>query len=82
MLVAHNAGFDVGFIEQNCRSLGLSDEFVYLDTVALARVLLPTLSKYKLNIVAKALNISLENHHRAVDDARQLRKYLINLQKC
>ena len=69
MLVAHNAGFDVGFIEQNCRSLGLSDEFVYLDTVALARVLLPTLSKYKLNIVAKALNISLENHHRAVDDA-------------
>ena len=37
--------------------------------MALARVLLPTLSKYKLNIVAKALNISLENHHRAVDDA-------------
>ena len=69
VLVAHNAGFDVGFIEQNCRSLGLSDEFVYLDTVALARVLLPTLSKYKLNIVAKALNISLENHHSAVDDA-------------
>ena len=29
VLVAHNAGFDVGFIEQNCRSLGLSDEFVY-----------------------------------------------------
>ncbi len=69
VLVAHNAGFDVGFIEQNCRSLGLSDEFVYLDTVALARVLLPTLSKYKLNIVAKALNISLENHPRAVDHA-------------
>ena len=69
VLVAHNAGFDVGFIEQNCRNLGLNDRFVYLDTVALARVLLPTLSKYKLNVVAKALNISLENHHRAVDDA-------------
>ena len=69
VLVAHNAGFDVGFIEQNCRNLGLDDHFVYADTVALARVLLPTLSKYKLNIVAKALNISLENHHRAVDDA-------------
>ena len=69
VLVAHNAGFDVGFIEQNCRELGLDDHFVYVDTVALARVLLPTLSKYKLNIVAKALNISLENHHRAVDDA-------------
>ena len=35
----------------------------------MARILLPTLSKYKLNIVANALHISLENHHRAVDDA-------------
>ena len=35
----------------------------------MARILLPTLSKYKLNVVAGALHISLENHHRAVDDA-------------
>lgn len=69
VLVAHNAGFDVGFIEQNCRYLDIEPDFVYVDTVALARVLLPTLSKYKLNVVAKALGISLENHHRAVDDA-------------
>ena len=68
-LVAHNAGFDVGFIEQNCARLGRSRTFTSVDTVGLARVLLPTLSKYKLNIVAKALKISLENHHRAVDDA-------------
>ena len=69
VLVAHNAGFDVGFIEQNCRYQDMEPDFVSVDTVALARVLLPTLSKYKLNIVAKALGISLENHHRAVDDA-------------
>ena len=69
VLVAHNAGFDVSFIEQNCRYQEIEREFISLDTVALARVLLPTLSKYKLNVVAKALNISLENHHRAVDDA-------------
>ena len=69
VLVAHNAGFDVGFIEQNCRYQEIEPDFVSVDTVALARVLLPTLSKYKLNIVAKALGISLENHHRAVDDA-------------
>ncbi len=69
VLVAHNAGFDVGFIEQNCRYQDIEPDFVYVDTVALARVLLPTLSKYKLNVVAKALDISLENHHRAVDDA-------------
>ena len=49
--------------------LDLEQEFTAVDTVALARVLLPTLSKYKLNLVAKALGISLENHHRAVDDA-------------
>ena len=69
VLVAHNASFDVGFIEQNCRYQDIEPHFVSLDTVALARVLMPTLSKYKLNVVAKALNISLENHHRAVDDA-------------
>ncbi len=69
-LVAHNAGFDVGFIKENAKRLCLKAKYTYLDTVALARVLLPTLAKYKLNIVAKALNISLENHHRAVDDAK------------
>lgn len=69
-LVAHNAGFDVGFIEQNCKNLGLQQKYTYLDTVALARVLLPTLAKYKLDSVSKALGISLENHHRAVDDAK------------
>ncbi len=69
VLVAHNASFDVGFIEQNCRYQDIEPHFISVDTVALARVLLPTLSKYKLNVVAKALHISLENHHRAVDDA-------------
>ena len=44
-LVAHNASFDVGFIEQNCKNLGLPHKYTYLDTVALARVLLPTLAK-------------------------------------
>lgn len=68
-LVAHNAGFDVGFIEQNCRYQNITPEFTSVDTVAMARVLLPTLSKFKLNIVANALHISLDNHHRAVDDA-------------
>ena len=68
-LVAHNAGFDVGFIEQNCRYQDIVPDFTSVDTVAMARILLPTLSKFKLNIVANALHISLDNHHRAVDDA-------------
>ena len=69
VLVAHNASFDVGFIEQNCRYQDITPNFTSVDTVAMARILLPTLSKYKLNVVANALHISLENHHRAVDDA-------------
>ncbi len=69
VLTAHNAGFDVGFIEANLKRLHMERKLVAVDTVALARVLLPTLSRYKLNVVAKTLGISLLNHHRAVDDA-------------
>ena len=69
VLVAHNASFDVGFIEQNLRYQDIVPDFTSVDTVAMARILLPTLSKFKLNVVANALHISLENHHRAVDDA-------------
>ena len=69
VLVAHNAGFDVSFIEENCRRLGQEQTFTYLDTVALARILLPQLNRFKLDTVAKALHINLHHHHRAVDDA-------------
>jgi len=68
-LVAHNASFDVGFIQKNAGRLGITTNFTVIDTVGLARILLPNLSRYKLNSVAKALGVSLENHHRAVDDA-------------
>ena len=70
ILVAHNASFDVGFISKKAELLGMNSDFTVLDTVSLARILLPELNKFKLNLVAKALNISLENHHRAVDDAK------------
>lgn len=69
-LVAHNASFDVSFISHNAAGLGLEFDPTVLDTVSLARVLLPQLNRYKLDVVAKALNISLENHHRAVEDAQ------------
>lgn len=68
-LVAHNADFDVSFIRAKSKQLDLEFEPTYLDTVALTRILVPTLGKYKLDTVAKHFNISLENHHRAVDDA-------------
>ncbi|SHJ44293.1 PolC-type DNA polymerase III [Tepidibacter formicigenes] len=69
VLVAHNADFDIGFIKENCNRLSLEFNNRFIDTIALAKELLPNLKRYKLNIVAKELNVSLENHHRAVDDA-------------
>ena len=69
VMVAHNASFDMSFILENCRRQKIEREFTSIDTVALARVLLPQLNRYKLDTVAKTLQISLENHHRAVDDA-------------
>ena len=69
VLVAHNASFDVSFINQKSKERKIETDFTYIDTVAMARVFLPTLSAYRLDVVAKALHISLENHHRAVDDA-------------
>ena len=69
VMVAHNADFDMSFIKYNCSALGLDCEKTVLDTVALSRVLLPSLNRFKLDTVAKALNISLAHHHRAVDDA-------------
>lgn len=69
VLVAHNASFDLGFIRENCNLLGLEFNNTSLDTLGLSRELLPHLKSHKLNILAKNMNVSLENHHRAVDDS-------------
>ena len=76
-LVAHNASFDVSFIAHNAEELGLPFDPTVLDTVTLARILLPQLNRYKLDTVAKALNVSLENHHRGVDDAGATAEILV-----
>ncbi len=69
VMVAHNAEFDMGFIQKNCEDLGLDCAFTVVDTVSMARYLLPGLNRFKLDTVAKELHISLKNHHRAVEDA-------------
>lgn len=71
VIVAHNAGFDVGFIRHNTKVLGMKPfDNTVLDTLELARTLLPDLKKHKLDIVAEAVGVSLEGHHRAVNDAQ------------
>jgi DNA polymerase-3 subunit alpha (Gram-positive type) len=80
-VVAHNASFDTSFIKENCRKLVLDFDNTVLDTLSLSRLLVPSLKRYKLNVLAKHFKVSLENHHRAVDDAKATGEIFINLLK-
>lgn len=68
VLVAHNAGFDTGFIRENAKRLNLPYDHTVVDTLGLARCLMGHLGKFTLDNICKHLNIILETHHRAVDD--------------
>lgn len=70
VLVAHNASFDTGFIRIAAERAGLGElHHTIVDTLELARALLPELSKHKLDIVCEHLGVTLNGHHRAVNDA-------------
>ncbi|MFG6335229.1 MAG: PolC-type DNA polymerase III [Lachnospiraceae bacterium] len=79
ILVAHNARFDMSFIMENCDRQGISHDFTYVDTVGIARIFLPGQKKHTLDAVVKALGVSLENHHRAVDDAEATAEIFVKL---
>ena len=68
VIVAHNAGFDVGFLKQNAKNLGYEFNYTYLDTLSLAKDLFPEYKKYKLGKIAENLGIKVEVAHRALDD--------------
>ena len=68
-LIAHNAKFDTGFIRAECQRQGIEYNLTSVDTLPLSQQLLPQLSKFKLDVVAKALTLPSFNHHRAADDA-------------
>ena len=71
VLVAHNAQFDIGFLKAKAQQLlDLKLQPVFLDTLTLARSVWPHFKSYRLNQLAKELEVKLVNHHRAVDDAR------------
>jgi len=78
VVVAHNADFDASFIKKSSKRLNLKFENAIMDTIPLAKYLLPDLKTFKLNVVAKYLGISLENHHRAVDDAKATAEILLH----
>jgi DNA polymerase-3 subunit alpha (Gram-positive type) len=78
-LVAHNANFDAGFMKAAAERCGMSFNFTYIDSIPICRALYPDLKNYKLNNVAKYLQLPPFNHHRACDDARELGEIFIIL---
>ncbi|WP_446715510.1 PolC-type DNA polymerase III [Bacillus sp. OTU530] len=69
-LVAHNASFDMGFINVGFKKYGLAKPTnPVIDTLELARFLHPEMKNHRLNTLCKKFDIELTQHHRAIYDA-------------
>ena len=77
--VAHNASFDMSFIKTKEEASGIYREYSVVDTLGLSRILVPEISRFRLDNLCKFFKISLENHHRAVDDAGATAEIFIKL---
>jgi len=81
ILVAHNSGFDMRFLNSEIARV-YPDYRVgnpCLCTVQLSRKLLPDIVNHKLKTVAEHYNINLTNHHRAIADAFATAHIFVNL---
>jgi DNA polymerase-3 subunit alpha (Gram-positive type) len=70
ILAGHNVNFDLGFLNHNYREL--NEDIINnptIDTLTLSRALHPEFGRFTLDYVAKRLNVSLEQHHRAIYDS-------------
>lgn len=69
ILVAHNATFDMGFLNNGYKRLGHEEAAnPVIDTLELGRFLYPDFKNHKLDTLCKAFNIELTHHHRAIYD--------------
>lgn len=71
-LVAHNAGFDVGFIRIACERAGIPFENPYIDTYALSRYINTDLRSHRLDALAGYFGLGNFRHHRAHEDTEIL----------
>lgn len=78
VFVAHNAPFDIGFIRENLKHIGMSEDFTILDTLNLSRMLLD-IKRHLLSEVAAYLDIAVVNPHRAIEDANTTAKVFLRL---
>ncbi|WP_396266114.1 PolC-type DNA polymerase III [Halobacillus salinarum] len=70
ILVAHNASFDMGFLNAGFKRIDYGKaENPVIDTLELARFLVPELKNHRLNTLCKHFDIELTQHHRAIYDA-------------
>jgi len=69
IFVAHNVGFDYGFIKSEFASLGYKYRRDTLCTVRLSRKLIPGKISYSLGHLCAALGIEIFGRHRAEGDA-------------
>lgn len=82
VLVAHNASFDMGFINVGYQKIGLPKATnPVIDTLEVARLLYPEFKNHRLNTLAKKFDIELTQHHRAIYDAEATGYILIKLLK-
>ena len=78
VMVAHNSAFDMGFIRRDAKKyMGIDYKPPVIDTLQMARDLYPDLKGYNLDRLNKTFKLSLENHHRAIDDAQSTAKLFI-----
>lgn len=80
-LVGHNIDFDYRMLRQSFQRLGYDFKINTLDTIPLAKKLIPDEVSYSLGKLVKSLGIPLVNAHRAEGDARatlELFKLLIS----
>ena len=70
ILVAHNASFDMGFLNNSYERYGMAEApQPVIDTLEMSRFLHPQLKSHRLNTLAKRYGVGLEQHHRAVYDS-------------
>ncbi|ATC36895.1 3'-5' exonuclease [Elizabethkingia anophelis] len=70
VIVGHNVEFDYRMIRQSFHRLGYNYERETIDTIPLAKKLIPNEESYSLGKLSKSLGIPLTDRHRASGDAR------------
>lgn len=82
VLVAHNASFDMGFLNMGYTTIGLEKASnPVIDTLELGRFLYPEMKNHRLNTLAKKLDVELTQHHRAIYDAEATGYILMKMLK-